>query len=185
MNDNTLLEKAQSGTISRAEIAQVAHALQSNEAGEDRYTLIHILGRSGAVEYESLIVSYLNAETDPMLARIALQVLCSHWNRAGKYRDRVTEFVRGVKWDINEEVRLAAISIAGELLRAVLDTTLLCLLVDICTSAEQAPMSRQAAYCALARAYGKDWHELPPATRSLDLERETDPSVLAWAMEHI
>jgi hypothetical protein len=39
---------------------------------------------------------------------------------------------------------------------------------------------REAAYCALALASGKEPQELPMASRHFDLERDLDPDVVAF-----
>jgi hypothetical protein len=184
MRATQLLAKAKVGLISPKEIAEVARELVGNSRESDPYTLIHILGVSGATEYEPLVARFLNASFDPMLARIALQVLCSHWGMASRYRDQVEKFVRGVEWDIDADVRIVALSAAGELLRERLGKSLLRLLVEIFTSSAERHIVRQAAYFALARAHGQDWAQLPPASRQIDLERDIDPRVLEWALSH-
>lgn len=186
MSDTEILERAKDGTISAAEIKEAAEVLRlRGSSGRDPYTLIHILGASGAVRYKELVAGYLNEKDDPMLARIALQVLCSHWNMTAQYRDEVAAFIRGVEWDIDEVVRLAAVSIAGEWLRSSRDKTLLALLFDVFATVTNSSIVRQEAYFALARAYGKNWNELPPASRAMNPEKDVDPDVLVWARNQI
>jgi hypothetical protein len=162
-------------------VDRVAHALRVQEAGRDPYTLIHILGRSGACRYRALVEQFLEFSTDPMVARIALQVLCSHWNLVADYEEAILRFARGVEWDIDEEVRQAAISAAGELLRNAPAEELKHLLAAIFMNHQESQPSRQAAYFALARAHGRSWADLPPADRTLDLDLQTDPEVIRWA----
>ncbi len=182
MNDSDLLDRAKSGALSPEEIDEVAEALQAEKAGRDPYTLIHILGRSGAIRYRGLVERFLDCRSDPMLVRLALQVLCSHWNLAAEYEDALVRFAEGVDWDGEEEVRLVALSAAGELLRHGQSERLKHLLARVFTDSSASQMARQAAYFALARASGKAWRDLPPASRVLDLETETDPEVVSWAM---
>lgn len=181
MNPGQLLDRAKSRLLTRAEISQVAAALADPKPGDDAYTLIHILGTAGAIQHEDLVGKYLHSPSDPMTARIALQTLCNDWAKVGDYRAELLTFVRGVDWDPDDEVRLAAISIAGELLRTSTDKSLLAAVMDIWTSAEHSPVLRQAAYFALARARGADWKDLPPASRLLNLDTDTDPNVVMWA----
>ena len=179
MTPKDLLEKAKTRQLSSMEIASVGEELSSSVEGSDKYTLIHILGRAGALAYESEVARYLQYETDPMVARIALQVLCSHWNKARNYLDDIEKFVRGVAWDEDEDVRLAAISIAGELARDQ-ECVFVPLLIQIYSDDHENQIVRQATYFALARASGLDWVELPPASRQMDLLREADQRVLDW-----
>jgi len=95
---------------------------------------------------------------------------------------RLKGFVRGVDWDADEDVRIAALSAAGELLRERVDTWLVGLLAATFTSALESHMARQAAYFALARAFGQQWEDLPPASRRIDLEKDVDPKVVEWAL---
>ena len=177
-----LLDRAKSGLLSQHEVAVVARELATGTA-DDAYTAIHVLGLMRATEHEKLVAAFLDTPDDPMLARIALQVLCSHWRMAGRYRDRIARFSRGVDWDYDEDVRIAAISAGGELLRESPDKALLTLLLTLFRSEVESHMTRQAAYLALARAAGVDWTQLPPASRTLDLVTGVDPTVLRWATE--
>jgi len=179
MKPSMLLERAKAGKISSTEIDTVAKKLKSDEGTEDSYTLLHILGVASATKYEMEVVRYLHCSTDPMVARMALQVLSNHWDKASRYRDEIEAFVRGVAWDEEDDVRLAAISIAGELSRTS-DKKLVSLLASIFSDMQQRQIVRQAAYFALARALGLNWDELPPASRKLDLESATDPRVSDW-----
>lgn len=185
MNDSELLERAKIGTISDLEVARVANALGSQEAGHDEYTLIHVLGCAGAVRYEALIAEYLECRDDPMLAQIALQTLCLFWGKSRTYRDHVERFALGNAWDEDEDVRLLAITIVGEMLREEFDASLLQLLMRIFSDVRQSEFARQSAYFAIARASGKEWSELPPESRLMDLDKEADPRVIAWATEHL
>lgn len=183
MKDAELLHRAKWGTTTPAEVDGVARSLMSDDPERDPYTLIHILGRSGAVLYEDLVARYLNAESDPMLARIALQALCSHWDLASKYRSEVFRFARGEPWDDEQDVQLIALSAAGEMLRAGPDRELLRLLMDVFEVPNTPQSVRESVYCALARAFGLEWTELPPASRNMDFEKDVDSGVLAWAAE--
>jgi hypothetical protein len=120
-----------------------------------------------------------------MLARIALQVLCGHWGMAEKYRDNIDQFSRGVSWDTDGDVRLAALTASGELARETGDVSLVALLLGVFDGYGEPHLIRQAAYFALARAAGRDWQELPPASRKLNLADDIDGSILAWAKARV
>jgi hypothetical protein len=180
-----ILERARSGLLSRSEVDAVAHDLECAEGGLDPYTAIHILGLVRAVEHERIIAGFLENPDDPMLARISLEVLGSYWTMGGRYRHEIERFSRGVEWDRDEDVRLIAISLAGETLRAGPDQVFLHLLVTILRSASERPIVRQAAYFALARASGRNWNELPSAAVSLDFDKDVDSQVLRWVSEQM
>lgn len=173
------LEKAKTGEISALEISKVGEELASSGENSDKYTLIHILGRAGAVDYEPDVAKHLHYQFDPLVARMALQVLCSYWNRANDYLSDIEKFLRGVEWDEDEDVRLAALSIAGELARDG-DLRFVPLLIQIFSDPCENEIVRQAAYFALARASGLDWCELPPASRRMNLQKEVDARVVDW-----
>lgn len=178
--DDDLLAKAQAGTITGGEIAEVARALSTNIRGRDQYTLLFILGRSGALQYEYLVAKYLEHRSDPMLVRVALEVLCDDWNKAASYRDKVEQFIRGVSWDSGGHVRLLAISIAGEMMRVGTDKRFLRLLMDIFDDPEERYLIKEAAYSAMARAIGKEWKEILHGDR-IDSRLRVDEAIVTQA----
>lgn len=185
MNFKDLLNKAKWSEITQKEIELVILALQQKQSDVDTYTLLHIVGRSSFTKYENLVVSFLDAKDDPMLARLALQILCSFWNKTDIYLDYVKIFLAGVDWDDEDDVRSVAISITGNYLQKHNDVKLLEMLVDIFTDNNIDQLLRQSAYLALGQAYGKKWDELPPGSKYFDLEKDTDPAVLEWAIQKI
>ena len=181
MNDmGDLLDRAKSGLLSKREVSNIAGALAAGIA-KDPYTAIHVLGLMNSVEHEQVVAKYLRSSDDPMVARIALQVLSANWGLAERYRDAIEEFSRGVAWDEDGDVRLAALSAAGELARGSNDARLVALLLSVLDDEGNSRLVRQAAYFGLARAAGKEWSELPPASRTLDVVNDLDASVLGWA----
>jgi hypothetical protein len=184
MTDAELLDRAKGGQLSREELDGVAAALLSHETTRDAYTLIHILGRGGATWHEELVAGFLNSPHDPMLARIALQVLCSHWGLAKSYRDSLATFALRVPWDTDDDVRLVGLSQSGELIRTSPDAALTRILLDTFRDPSEEDIVRDAAYSALARASGREWSEIPPASRLMDRATEVDASVLSWAEKH-
>lgn len=182
---DALLHRAKWEKLSQEEIDNVATELQQPEPEADRYILLFILGRAGALSYRWLVEQFLACEDDPMLSRKALEVLCDDWNDTARYLDQVLEFVLGVKWDEEEDVRPMAISIAGEYLRSHDEPRLLSELVRIFENEDEPQTMREGAYFALARAAGRDWKELPSAARHFDLSQDTDPSVLREARERL
>ena len=179
------LEKAKNKSISDNELSQVAALLENNNAFVDKYTLIHIIGLSGNIKYEKTINKYLESTKDPMLARITLQALCSFWDKTDKYLEKVKEFIKGVKWDIDEDVRLIAMSIAGEYLRGKKNNHLITILLNILKDKREMQLIRETAYIALARASGKSWSELPSSAKHFDLEKEIDSHVMEWAISYV
>lgn len=177
---SSLLDRARSGLLSRGEVDAMARVVAAGTS-RDRYTAIHVLGLMRATEHEELVATFLDCSNDPMLSRIALQVLTAHWGLSQKYRDRIRQFCRGVPWDTDGDVRLAALTAAGELARETGDREIVALLLGILDGESEPDVVRQSAYFALARAAGRDWSELPLASRKLKLDSELDAEVLGWA----
>jgi hypothetical protein len=165
-----LLDTAKNGRLSAHELDQVVAAIKDPDVAGDRYTLLHIIGRSMDSSYENLVASYLDYREDPMLARLALQILGSYWGKIPQYMDYVRRFLRGVDWDTDGDVRQIAISIAGEFLRKTWNEGLFHDLLDIAINEANFPEMRRFAIEALARAMGDDWDEIPPPTAKADLE---------------
>ena len=90
--------------------------LSSGQGGSDTSQLLYVLARSGARSYEDLVASFVECREDPMVARLALQTLCTFWGLTGRYRDTVARFLKGVEWDYLGDVRQVAITAAGEFL---------------------------------------------------------------------
>lgn len=93
-----------------------------------------------ALEAETRAVSwtYLERSDDPMLARLALPILCNHWGLTERYLPVVRHFIEGVEWD-DDRVQLVALSIAGRYLRKHVDPGLLDLLLETTRPDAQIP----------------------------------------------
>ena len=176
--------------LTEAEVEAVAEELRKPEPQADPEILILTLGRAGALRYRELVEGFLAYPEDPMVARAALEVLCDDWSMSAGYLDVVATFIEGVAWDDEGDVRLLALSRAGEhlrerppgeRLREQGERGLLELLLRVFRDPEDDPIDRGSAYFALARALGRDHDELPSAARRLNLETEIDPQVLEEA----
>ena len=178
MNTKELLDSAKAGDLSVRQIDEVGRLLQAGGGGEDPYTLLHILGRAKARKFRLLVEKYLVDISDPMMTRLALQIVCMYWNETPEHLDALKRFVGGVEEDPENDVRMAAISCAGEYLRANGDALLLSQLYRAFRSENEPQTIREAAYLGMARAMGRDWQALPPASRHFDLDRDVDPDVL-------
>lgn len=174
-----LLGKAKQGTITRAEVDAVAAELRHDPGATDAYTMLHVVGRSFATEHRSLVEGFLRADWDPMLARLSLQILCSFWGDTPRYLDIVREALRGIPWDVDDDVKQIAISISGEHLRGHKDLRLLGELFEIFSNENEERTIREGAYLALARANGREWKDVPPASRHFDLDADIDQSVIS------
>lgn len=180
-----LLERAKQGKLSRQEIDEVAAELQKENPSVDSYTLLHILGRSGATSYSWLIEKFLNQEDDPFLARLALQSLCTYWGMTISYLDVVARFVDGVSWDSSSDCQRAALSIAGEYLRNNTDKNLLQKLLEILEDEDEDRLVREVAFSAIARAMGKAYRDIPSAARTVDLRSKTVVDLIEQAKERL
>jgi hypothetical protein len=180
-----LLDRAKWDKLSEAEIDMVAKELQKATPEADPYTLLHILGKSGATRYRNLVEQYLENGNDPWLAKLALQILCSYWGDASDYVEQITRFVRGVSWDEDGDCQLAAVSIAGEHLRTDHDPVLLYILLELFENEAEDQLLREGAYRALARAMGREYTEIPSAAKTVSLEKDIDSSVVEQAKSRL
>jgi hypothetical protein len=153
-----LLEQAKDGRLQRHDARIVADMLRAQSP--DAYTAIHILGRASATDHRELVASFLDSSQDPQLARIALIVLVNHWGLGTEYRDRLRAFVKGVPWDGDDDVRLVALSAAGELARKIGDRELVSDLLEIAGDSHEDVLIRDTAFDAIARALGEDYSDL-------------------------
>jgi hypothetical protein len=165
-----LLEKAKSGDLSKHELDQVVAAIKDPDTKADPYSLLHIIGRAMDASHKDLVVRYLKWPEDPMLSRLALQILCSYWGQTVKYMNYVREFLAGVAWDVEGDVRQIAASIAGEFLRTTWDHDLFRALLDIAPNEDDLPEMRVTAIRALSRALGHGYNEMPTITSNTSPE---------------
>ena len=74
-NLDALLDKAKWSELTQEEIAEVVKRIENFKENEnDLYTLIHILGCSGASQYRKLVEKFLYYPEDSMISRIALKL---------------------------------------------------------------------------------------------------------------
>jgi hypothetical protein len=151
--------------------------LQRYDLLEHRYRLLNILGYSFDLKYQELVEKFLYNPDDPMLAKLALQILCYRFAKEKEYVDYVLDFMKGVSWDKEDDCKLVAISIAGESLRMFQSKELLSMLISIFEQ-EESMVINQTAYLALMRALGFDRKEMPPSFRLLDPNTEIDKNII-------
>jgi hypothetical protein len=152
MNTADLIDRATRGLLSAAEAEDVARALR--DGAIERYDGLLVIGRTRLVTYAPLVETYLDCPEDPMLARLALQILCRYFGLGLRYRDAIERFLRKVDWDDEDDVRTMAIGCAGTLLAQHEDRPLLSLLLATYRDEEEGRIMRRFAYEALAEAVG-------------------------------
>jgi hypothetical protein len=158
-----LVARAKQGRVTLAERDELKRALPSLSEGEEIYDALFVIGKAGGPEDAAIMEHYLDYPGDPMLTRLALQVLCNWWGLQREYRTELLRFVAGVKWDLEDGgyVRLVAISATGELARESHDRPAIAALMTVYASDGEPDAFRRAAYSALLRAAGKAWAEVP------------------------
>jgi len=167
MSESALIAKATPGKLSESELRRVAQGLASGTG--DPYEALLVIGRANAKQHRALVERYLQCQEDPMLARLALQILCRYWGLTAEYREAVEQFVCKVPWDEDDDVRLMAIDCAGPFLARNRLPRLMSLLLQIFRDDSERQIVREASYDSLALAAGKALEELPvlPATSIL------------------
>jgi hypothetical protein len=157
-----LAQMARDGDPTDEDAAEAAILLPSLHDPLDRYDALFVIGKACDTRHEDLVASFLESPDDPMLARLAIQILCSWWGIGSRYAARVREFVVGIAWDLETGgyARSVAISGAGLILREHTDPLLLAALLEVFDSDPSDDMRRQA-YSALLRAAGRDWNSIP------------------------
>ncbi len=171
---DNLLKKHKENRLSAEEIADVFQEIKKAKPGDDEDIdmSICLLGQMGGPEYRELVEKFLDYPTLPYASLQALNTLCSDWGLTAEYLAEIKKFIRGVKWDESDKIRLTAIGLAGEFLRKTFDKELLQLLISmfedfgkIDSHYERDESSREflqsCAYQNLAIAMGKDWEEIP------------------------
>ena len=158
MNIDALLAKATKGSLSDSELSFAADLAASRSS--DAYTAIMVLGRSFAKKYRPLVETYLESPDNPMFARGAVYALCDCWDETERYLPQIIAFCRKVDWDDENDVRLIALSSAGEFLRNNWSQELAECVLHVAETEEDVIISN-AAKQAIARAVGLEYSEIP------------------------
>jgi hypothetical protein len=178
-----LITKAERGTLSRDELTSVINELQNPERNRDPHTLLSIIGEAGGSELATTVEPFLESQDDPMLAGLALFILTNRWGLASQYRAKLIDFVKGVAWDREDDVRLTAIASSGEYLRERPDEEMLDELLAIAQNGREDGLLRQAALAALGRAVGMSWRQLPKVKDGVAPGSELAQEILRRARE--
>jgi len=127
----------------------------------DPFLLLEIVGEAGGKELAKSVEPFLDWPDDPMVAMLALEILTTYWGLSDQYRDTIIKLMKGVKWDVENDVREVAITAAGEALRQQRDRELLQHLIDIARDENESSSIRGQAIASLGRAEGMSWQDLP------------------------
>ena len=176
MNAPSLLTKATNGTLDEPELMWVKDQIDSGS--NDTYTLLLILGRSFAKKYRQTVERFLESPRDPMLARAAVYALCQCWGETDRYLAQIKAFCRKVSWDVDDDVRLIAITCAGDHLRSQFDKELAQSLLTIARN-DPNVVVRGAAQSAIARAIGASPAAIPSPRKLAEGKASIDPSIIA------
>lgn len=178
-----LLDEAKTGTLTDEEINYVGKRLEASlsSADPELYSIIYILGRADMLDipsniysvprglkYRPIIEKYLFYPDDPDVTIIALKTLCSYWDLTEDYVQEISQFIKKVDWDVDGQIAIIAMSIAGEYLKYTLnkDKKLLQLLLDVWESqyTQKEPkydeIELESTYRAIARAVGEEWNSI-------------------------
>ena len=165
--------EAKWGELTSEEVAYIDQKIKNFGPDDEELvvSLLYIIGFTLAKRHRGFVEKFLDYRKDPWVSREALHTLCSCWSLTEEYLDVIKMFIRGVDWDLGDDVRIFAIDVAGEFLRKKNNCELLQLLLqifegvgplepiyEICDYKNN--FMRSCAYQALARAMGKDFDEI-------------------------
>jgi hypothetical protein len=154
-------EKAQTGKLSNVDLRWVGSRLHC-EFHEDNYKLIEIIGKSHDHSFREKLESLIHCQADSYLAALAVRILCQDWQFGDQYVEILERFIGGVSWDELDDLRLAAISAAGDVLHARQNAELLRTLLTVHDSQNSDDVVRNAAFRAIWKATGRDIRKLIP-----------------------
>lgn len=161
-NFDDLLQKAKFGELTDYEIKRVVENIKAStpENDWDLYTLIHILGKGGGPKYKTIVEPFLYYPSFPLISGIALRTL-TFWSLGQEYLTQLKAFLRGVEWDIEDDVRLSAIGCAGIVLLTAKEKDMeIIQILDDLVSNEANEVLKEAVFESLALAVGKEWNEI-------------------------
>jgi hypothetical protein len=176
--------KADRDNAEFSSLRALAESLDADEMSpEQRYEGVLRLAHSGDPSFEAVLAAHLDFESDPMVARAALDGLMQYLGLTEKYALRIAEFVHGVEWDAGRDVQTLAMSDAGWWLSQHHSPILIAALLDVACSAGQPHTARAFATQALARAIGRDWRAVPGSVRRSSPSSEWGQRVIKEARD--
>lgn len=179
LNESDLVDRVRDGKLSDAEVDLLVALLREHPDHARTYTRLNALGWLMRPDLASVVAPFLERADDPMLARLALQVLVHRFGLGLRFGDRVIEFADGVEWDDEDDVRLVALTCAGELAREGTRAPEMLRVLLRSIDADEDPMVRDSAYSGILRGLGRTWDETPGAGRVASGRVEIDPAVVA------
>ena len=156
MNIDELVIRAKDGDITSAELKEVAAIIKRDEGGDLTYRLLYVLLRSRSVEHEDIIAGFVQYERDPQVASLVLHTLVSQWRLGARYRNALLGAMSGFSWDEDNDVKIGAVTAAGEYLRESHDPEVLASIIKIARTNDPMDPIGQAAVEGLSRALGDD-----------------------------
>jgi hypothetical protein len=138
--------------ITPEEIAYVAGRIKNYQKEErgDLYTLIHILGKSGAFEHRELIEKFIYESKDPFIVGIAFNAVLNYFDFILDYGNEIKVFMKGVDWDTDDDIRISALSTAGRYLTGIDDVEMLRCLIKTLEDVTEEEWIRESAFEGLA-----------------------------------
>ena len=133
-NLGDLLDEAKYGKLTTEELIYVVEKIKAAKPGDNTrlYSLLHILGWAGATQYRELVERFLYYPTKPMVSGMAVKVLFRYWgDDAQRYLNEMKAFIKGVSWDEDDDLRLAAMQCTGDFLRETPEKELYQLVLDL------------------------------------------------------
>lgn len=171
LDPSVVLDRAKSGeVISRGELDELARGLADPADPRDKYLMIYALGRASLdPRYADVIRPFLNSPQDPRLARVTVQMLSNAMGQEESIREDLLAFARGVAWDDDDDVRMVALSSAGNWLRSLAhehrwDDDLFTVLHSTAVE-DPDDLIREVAVGSLARALGWEHRDIIAAGR--------------------
>jgi hypothetical protein len=172
---NDLLKKAKFATLEDTEKQIVLNELSKSNTYVDRYTLIHIIGQTRDRSLARFVEPFLDCQSDPMVARIALHTLCSFFDLTQHYLSYVHKFLDGADWDEGDQVKQIAIAITGRYLKVNHDENLARKLLKIAGNDNERDVIKEGAIRAMADSLNS---KLPVASKRIDLDSDFSKDTL-------
>lgn len=154
-----MLDRANIGTVSTKELGDLSVFIGTSVNDNDLYYPLLILGKAGGPEYSSTVEQFISS-TNPMIARLSLQILCQFWGLTDRYLNYALRALGRPPSDDNDTVRQMAIFILGDYLASNKESGIIVNILRIFDDEHQPYSIILAAYAALALAIGREWLEL-------------------------
>lgn len=190
--EDQLVEKSWKDPLVPTDVRRLGELLAQSRNEVEQIGLLGAAGRGHAIALRPQVERFLSAEHDPMVFAAALDTLTGWWSLELEYRDVILAALQGYAWDTDQDVRIAGLIAAvdliekqadREVLEAVIAVTELSMLDPDDEGSGFVSSAKDKALVTLRKLLTPSWRDLPALERIRVPEGAEAAGILARAKQ--